>query len=143
MRRSSARTVLFSEAVASRVGIHPTDLETLEILARDGPLTAGRLAALTGLTSAATTSLIDRLERSGFARRARDPLDRRKVVVELDRERAERAILPLYEGLTSAFARIADRLTDEQLALIRDFLAASSESLAEETRRLRGGDQPR
>ena len=45
MRRASSQTVLFSQAVASRLGLHPTDLGTLDILTREGRLTAGRLAS--------------------------------------------------------------------------------------------------
>src|SRR3712207_8599629 len=41
LRETSAQTVLFSQAVADRVGIHSTDLETLDILARNGSMTAG------------------------------------------------------------------------------------------------------
>ena len=107
MRRASSQTVLFSQAVASRLGLHPTDLGTLDILTREGRLTAGRLAELTGLSTAATTSLIDRLERSGFARRVRDPVDRRKVFVEVDEDRAIRDILPLYAAFSEALARMS------------------------------------
>jgi hypothetical protein len=46
-----------------------------------GPVTAGTLAEAKGLTSGAITGVIDRLERSGFARREPDPGDRRKVLV--------------------------------------------------------------
>ena len=36
-----------------------------------GPLTAGQLAELTGLTTGAITGVIDRLEKAGFVRRER------------------------------------------------------------------------
>ena len=42
-----ARSVLLSHATASRLGISPTDLETMDLLHIHGPLTAGRLAELT------------------------------------------------------------------------------------------------
>ncbi|MFJ1760870.1 MarR family transcriptional regulator [Amycolatopsis sp. NPDC088138] len=48
-----------------------------------GTLTAGRIARLTGLSTGAVTGVLDRLERAGFVRRARDRDDRRKVLVEL------------------------------------------------------------
>ena len=65
MRASSALSVLLSQAIADRVGISPTDLEALDLVIRHGPLTAGRLAELTGLTTGAITGLVDRLERRG------------------------------------------------------------------------------
>ncbi len=47
------------------------------------PLSASRLAEATGLSSAATTAMIDRLERKGFVQRIRHDTDRRQVLVEL------------------------------------------------------------
>ena len=70
LARNGALSVLFSEAVAERAGINATDLESLDFLRREGPMTAGRLAELTGLsTGGAITALIDRLEKAGFVRR--------------------------------------------------------------------------
>jgi DNA-binding MarR family transcriptional regulator len=52
------------------------------VLALAGPLTAGELAQRTGLTTGATTRMIDRLESEGFVRRVPDQADRRRVIVE-------------------------------------------------------------
>jgi DNA-binding MarR family transcriptional regulator len=41
------------------------------------------LADLTGLTTGAVTGIIDRLEQAGFARREKDPHDRRRVIVRI------------------------------------------------------------
>ncbi|MFB7597461.1 MarR family winged helix-turn-helix transcriptional regulator [Streptomyces sp. NPDC056160] len=49
---------------------------------REGSLTSGEPATRTGLTTGATTRVIDRLERAGYARRVADPADRRRVIVE-------------------------------------------------------------
>src|ERR687891_389561 len=68
--------------------LNPTDLRCLDWLA-DGPKSAGELAAGVALSTAATTTLIDRLERRGLVRRVRDPHDRRRVVVEMTREGQE------------------------------------------------------
>src|SRR5580700_8824106 len=81
MREASGLGVLFSQEVARRLGIASTDLECLDYLGR-GPIAAGELAELTGLTTGAITGVIDRLERAGLARRSRDVADRRKVLVE-------------------------------------------------------------
>jgi DNA-binding MarR family transcriptional regulator len=56
------------EAVADGVGLHRTDLRCLEIVAREGPISAGRLAALAGLSTSAMTSVIDRIQRVGYVR---------------------------------------------------------------------------
>jgi MarR family len=47
-----------------------TDLECLDVISLRGPVAAGELAAAIGLTTGAVTGVIDRLERSGFARDA-------------------------------------------------------------------------
>src|SRR5580693_1417405 len=81
MRDASGMGVLHSQAVASRLGLSSSDLECLDMIALRGPLTAGDIARATGLTTGAITGVIDRLERAGFAARAHDPADRRKVMV--------------------------------------------------------------
>src|SRR5438128_11934236 len=55
MRLMSSFDALFSQAVAERVGMHATDIETMDLLNTLGPMTAGELAERTGLSSGATT----------------------------------------------------------------------------------------
>jgi DNA-binding MarR family transcriptional regulator len=81
MRDASGQGVLYSQAVAERLGINSTDLECLDIIVMRGPVTAGELARATGLTTGAITGVIDRLDRAGFAKREHDAADRRKVLV--------------------------------------------------------------
>src|SRR5260221_13536695 len=82
MRDVSGQGVLYSQAVAGRLGMNSTDLECLDHISR-GPVTAGRLAELTGLTTGAITGVIDRLERARLARRERDPCDPPKTPVRM------------------------------------------------------------
>jgi DNA-binding MarR family transcriptional regulator len=66
-RELSARTVLFHQAVADRLGIGITDHKCLDIAhraAKGQTLTAGRLAEETGLTTGAITGVLDRLEKA-------------------------------------------------------------------------------
>jgi len=89
------------EAVADRAGMHRTDLRCLEIVAREGPVSAGRLAGLAGLSTSAVTSVIDRAERAGRLRRVRDGADRRRVMVEVTataRQEGRAAFTGLMEG---------------------------------------------
>ena len=81
MRDASGTGVLYSQAVAERLGINATDLECLDHIVTKGPITAGALAEATGITTGAITGVIDRLERAGFAKREHDAEDRRKVQV--------------------------------------------------------------
>src|SRR5579863_9203972 len=80
-RQLTTVTILFHQAVADHLGMLVTDHKCADILLRAGPITAGELAERTGLTTGAITGVIDRLEKAGFARRAKDPNDRRRVII--------------------------------------------------------------
>jgi DNA-binding MarR family transcriptional regulator len=123
----SALSVLLSQAVADHVGLNPTDVEALDILRRDGPLSAGRLAEVTGLsTGGAITKLIDRLERVGYVRREPDPADRRRVLVRALVERAEYELGPLYAGLEEAMRALLAGYSDDEIEVILDFSARTN-----------------
>src|SRR5687767_14978126 len=74
---------VFDEAAAARLGVNSTDLRCMDILQRLDGVTAGELAREAALTTGAVTSVIDRLERAGYAKREADPADRRKVLVKM------------------------------------------------------------
>jgi DNA-binding MarR family transcriptional regulator len=136
--RLSTATVLFHAAVAERLGLGPTDMKCYSILRQSGPLTAGELAERTSLTTGAITGVIDRLERANLIRRARDPHDRRRVVLELlhDPER-ERAIDALYAPMGRAIGELLDSLSEQERATIYDFLTRGTAILEAATRNLR------
>ena len=87
LRGLNREAVLYSDAVAGRLGMPSTDVECLEVLITSGPTTAGGLAEVTGLSTGAVTRMIDRLEQAGFVRRVADPADRRRVIVEAVKDR--------------------------------------------------------
>lgn len=136
LRAMSAQAVLFSQAVADRLGMNPTDLESLDVLWRTGPVSAGRLAEVTGLTTGAITGVLDRLERAGYVRREQDPKDRRRVICHLIPNRVL-AIAPLFEPMRRAVEALSACYSDEQLALILDFASRANVIAHEETVRLR------
>lgn len=139
MRKTSAQGVLFSQAVADRVGMNPADVECLDILSESGPVTAGELAELTGLTTGAVTGLIDRLEKAGYVQRERDLSDRRRVIVQ-PLPKAQNDFLPLYEGLQQAIGRVCSSYSDEQLNLLLGFFSRLEPIFYQEIARLRGHD---
>lgn len=107
LREVGALCTFYSQLVADRLGINSTDLECLDLIVlRDG-VAAGDLARATGLTTGAVTGVIDRLEKAGFARRAADPLDRRRVLVQPTADVQQR-IAPLYAPM--------ERFADDALA---------------------------
>lgn len=138
-RELSARTVLFHDAIASRLGLGATDHKCLDIALRwtEGPLTAGRLAEETGLTTGAITGVLDRLERGGFIRREKDPNDRRQVLVRVVPE-ALKSIEAIFDEYRGAWEELTARYDVDQLALIADYLQRATRISTEHADRLRG-----
>jgi len=137
VRRMTAQSVLISEAVSACFGLNSSDLECLDLALLSGGATAGEFAKATGLTTGAITGVIDRLERAGYVRRERDPDDRRKVVVRA-RTGMTRRIAPLYESLQREMTTLWARYSDEELALVLDFLTRSCDLAVHEIAKLQG-----
>jgi DNA-binding MarR family transcriptional regulator len=120
--RFIAGVVLHNQVVAQRVGLGGSDAQFIGLLSLNGPLTPGRLAEMSGLTTGTVTGVIDRLETGGFVRRERDPDDRRKVIV-----------VPLADGIArlsehyqehgAHMESVLSSRDDDELRVIADFLA--------------------
>lgn len=104
-----------TRSFAAWLGLHATDaLALVEILtAEDGgvPLSPARLAERVGLSSGATTTLVNRLEAAGYVVRSREHTDRRIVTL--------RAHATIAAPAREYFAPLARRL-DAMLAGHRD-----------------------
>lgn len=107
------------DAASKALGINRTDGRCLDVIDREGPVAAGRLAEASGLTTAAVTAVIDRLAKAGYARRLDDPNDRRRVLVELTPLARERT--GVIWGPFQIFGEILARYTVAELELLRDF----------------------
>lgn len=137
MRAEQEEVQAFDEAAAQLLGINLSDLRVLGILERRGPITSSELAEEAGLTSGSITTLVDRLERAGYARRVRDEVDRRRVFVELTalaRERTE----PIWGPLGEEAYRVVSRYTVKELELLVEYLARGRELLRRHRDRLEG-----
>jgi DNA-binding MarR family transcriptional regulator len=126
VRASQAATDRFDQAVADTLGVNRTDLRCIDVLGREGRLTAGDLAAQSGLTTGAITTVVDRLEKAGYARRVRDAGDRRRVYVELT-DRIVQDAGPLYAEHTRLGESLYARYTTEQLELLLEFVQRGRE----------------
>jgi DNA-binding MarR family transcriptional regulator len=126
-RALSTLNIRLSEAVAAHLGINSSDFECLDLArkAAGGAITAGDLAAAIGLTSGAITGVIDRLERAGLVRRARDAADRRKVIVR-PTPCVEKTVPALFEPMHRAMVEMWASYSDAELALILGFLTRVS-----------------
>ena len=127
IRKVGAQAVLISDLVATRVGINSTDLECLDLLQLNGPVTAGQMSARSGLTTGATTAMIDRLERAGYVRRRRDSGDRRVVVVEV-LEHCGSHIAPLYQPIQKDLEKLHARYSNRELEIVVRYLTEALEA---------------
>lgn len=138
-RRYMASYALFNQALADHLGLHPTDLQCLNLLTLEGgPVTTGRVAELTGLTTGSATRLVDRLERAGYVVRERDADDRRLVLVATVPERAAE-FGRVWDRVGGGWAALFDDLDESELALFIDHMRRTTEFGAREAVRLRSG----
>lgn len=142
LRKMSTYGVLLSDTVAGLLGVHSTDMECADMLRWTGPVTAGQIADLTGLTTGAVTALIDRLERAEIVARERDPADKRRVIIRLTG-----VILPEAAALFASLNRTMDvvfaHYDDRDLAVILDFVQRATDASAREISILRAEANPR
>ena len=108
LQRYVVEAVRLGRAFAERHDMHPTDWAALLAVVHGDrvgrPLTPGDLGERLGISSGATTAVVDRLERAGHVRRVRDDRDRRRLTLH----RADSAT-----ALLSAFCGPLDAAMDE------------------------------
>jgi DNA-binding MarR family transcriptional regulator len=133
----------FDQAVADRLGVNRTDLRCLDILTDEAGsgrrLSPKELAEKSGMSPSAITTVLDRLERAGYAQRVSDDGNRRRVLV---------ALTPLLAKLTEEiFAPVAAAgqahvagYSDDELDLLLGFFARAHELRTEQIQTLRGSD---
>jgi DNA-binding MarR family transcriptional regulator len=139
LRQFNGLSASFFRAAAARSGINVTDMQVIDILHSTGPMTAGQLAELTGLTTGAITGMLNRLEESGLVHRERDPEDGRRVIVQLapDKKEEMREINAIFDAPGRAWNEMASHYDDEQIAFLLEFLARSNAMFRREIVRLR------
>ena len=120
-REQSNATVMFHSAVATRLGLGATDEKILDLLEREGPLTAGQLVERTRLAPSSITAALDRLERHGFVRRAPHAQDRRRVTVELRPERLSET-QELFADLAARLDALYAGYSHDELAVVLGYL---------------------
>lgn len=135
-REMSYLTVMFQQAVADRLGLGATEVQCAGVLELEGPMTAGRLAERTGLTTGAITGIVDRLEAAGLVRRSADPSDRRRVIVAWVPEKLAEAVR-FYEPMSRAVDESLAPLSDDQIEMVVDLFARLNAVTAKLTSDLR------
>jgi DNA-binding MarR family transcriptional regulator len=127
----------FADAAHDALGLNRTDVRCLDIVEREGGrLTAGELAELSGLTGAAVTGILDRLEAKGYARRVRSDGDRRRVFVELTPLMHQRTD-EIWGPMAVEGQKMVTNLSTAELGLLRDWFRAGRELNEREVERVR------
>jgi DNA-binding MarR family transcriptional regulator len=127
------------QALADHLSVHRTDLHCLDLIFRHGPLPAGRLARMLGLTPGSVTALVDRLIKAGYVQRTPDPTHGRRVLI-VPTERAARIVTELFrERLAEAHTELGD-FTDAELDAIVRFLRSAADRHERAAARLRGAN---
>jgi DNA-binding MarR family transcriptional regulator len=137
LRELSIQLSLLNHQVGTHLDLKDVDLDCLDLVARYGPLSPSALARRAGLHPATMTGILDRLERAGWIGRDRDPADRRAVSISARRERAGE-ILGLYAGMNGSLDRLCAGYSEEELALLADFLRRTAEAGHHATEELSG-----
>ncbi len=136
-RIRSTRGTMFNAAIAETLGLSISDLRCYEIIDRSpDPITGKHLADATGLTTAAITGVVDRLETQQLVKRTPHPTDRRQIILEPLPE-ARKKVVALYEPLRQGMMALTDSYSDEQLAIIADYLERATEVIVEATQHIK------
>jgi DNA-binding MarR family transcriptional regulator len=142
LRCHTATAVRFGRAFAERHGLHPTDWGALLAVAKSdhagAPLTLGELSEYLGLSSGATTALVDRLERAGHVRRVRDESDRRRLILHHD-ENARPLLAAFSDPLDGLLGTLASGYTAAELDAVQRFLSDAVRQLDDYRRRFTAG----
>jgi DNA-binding MarR family transcriptional regulator len=109
--------LMFKNAIASKMNLNITDTECLDFLVQTGSSTAGDLARVTGLTTGAVTSVIDRLEKGEFVKRERNPDDRRKVMVVLIPAK-NKSMMNYYDQLNDEIHKSLSEFSKKELKIL-------------------------
>ncbi|GMV32518.1 MarR family transcriptional regulator [Chloroflexi bacterium CFX5] len=119
VRDYGVNLTLFRNAVSEWAGINASDMEALRLLFLKGVATPSELARHTGLTSGATTAMLDRLEKAELIERRPNPNDRRGFLIAPAKESAEKAA-SWFESARRAQDELISSYSESELEIISD-----------------------
>lgn len=131
-------SIQMHEAVARKAGLAGTDHKYLGFIMEKGQMTAGELAALTGLTTGAVTGLIDRFEKKELVKRQFAADDRRKIIIVPNTEKIMALIAPLYKEFRSMSEELIASFSNEESKIIEAYFLKAIEIMNETTQTLSG-----
>jgi DNA-binding MarR family transcriptional regulator len=137
-REYSVGMVGFHQAVGRILGLNVTDMKCLDVMTMRGSATPSQLAEHTGLSSGATTAMIDRLEKAGLVERHPHPKDRRGTILVLTKQAMQKLPL-LFQSLSHGMHTLISGYSQKELAVLADFFARASVLWQKERDKLQRG----
>jgi DNA-binding MarR family transcriptional regulator len=134
-REYGVNEVLFRHAIGDILGVNVTDMECLALIFFKGLATPSQLSEYTGLTSGATTTMLDRLEKAGLIERRPNPHDRRGTLIVIKKEAVEE-VSPLFESARKAQDKIISSYSERDLKLLSEFFRRYATMWEEERKKL-------
>lgn len=119
VRDYGVHLTLFRNAVNEWAGLNSTDMECLRLLFLKGISTPSELARHTGLTSGATTAMLDRLEKAELIERRPNPEDRRGTLIIPGKTAAEK-VASWFESARMAQDGLISSYSEKELEIIAD-----------------------
>ena len=109
----------FRNAMSEWAELNVTDMECLRVLFQKGVATPSELSRHTGLTSGATTAMLDRLEKAGLIERRPNPNDRRGTLIAPEKSSAEK-MASWFESARKAQDELISGYSESELEIIAD-----------------------
>ncbi len=120
-REYTISVVLFRHAIGEMLGVNVTDMECLALIFYKGLATPSEISRYIGLTSGATTAMLDRLEKACLIERRPNPKDRRGTLIVLTNER-NKELDTLFAPGRDAINRLTASYSERDLEIIADYL---------------------
>lgn len=133
--QNGINSILFRNALSRKQGLNITESMCLSLLGIKGISTPSELAKYTGLTTGATTTMLDRLEKKGIIKRKNNPNDRRGVLIEINEEYSIKAKQSVMD-IQKAHKDLIKTYSDKDLEIITDFLMKFTQNIIDQTKKL-------
>ncbi|MBL8103350.1 MAG: MarR family transcriptional regulator [Anaerolineales bacterium] len=119
VREYGVNLTQFRNAISEWAGLNATDMECLRLLFQKGVATPSELSRHTGLTSGATTAMLDRLEKADLIERRPNPNDRRGTLVAPKKSSSEK-MASWFESARGAQDELISSYSESELEIIAD-----------------------
>lgn len=141
MRELSNELIQVQRWAAEQAGLNNTDLMALYFIrSGEGKATPKSVADHLGMTSGATTIMLNRLEARGLVVRSPHPTDRRGILLALGPAAADEAFLNVRKQLFALNAKIFDALPPDEGAIVRKFITNLLTNTRDSLRQIRSAD---